>query len=68
MVLLMESNIETHPVKIGERVEVNQHRGTVLYVGPVPSTKGIWLGIDWDNPSRGKHNGTYNGTQYFKAR
>uniref|UniRef100_A0A8C0HS76 Tubulin-specific chaperone E n=1 Tax=Buteo japonicus TaxID=224669 RepID=A0A8C0HS76_9AVES len=29
---------------------------------------GIWLGVEWDDPQRGKHDGTYEGTQYFKCR
>uniref|UniRef100_A0A8D0KW69 Tubulin-specific chaperone E n=1 Tax=Strix occidentalis caurina TaxID=311401 RepID=A0A8D0KW69_STROC len=28
----------------------------------------IWLGVEWDDPQRGKHDGTYEGTQYFKCR
>uniref|UniRef100_A0A8D0KW61 Tubulin-specific chaperone E n=1 Tax=Strix occidentalis caurina TaxID=311401 RepID=A0A8D0KW61_STROC len=27
----------------------------------------IWLGVEWDDPQRGKHDGTYEGTQYFKC-
>ncbi|NXV27094.1 TBCE protein, partial [Rissa tridactyla] len=42
--------------------------GTVRYVGSVPPTAGIWLGVEWDDPQRGKHDGTYEGTQYFKCR
>ncbi|XP_066906303.1 tubulin-specific chaperone E [Halyomorpha halys] len=55
-------------VAVGDRVQVGEDRGTVLYVGPVPPTKGTWLGIDWDDPLRGKHNGVYDGTRYFQAR
>ncbi|KAL8185869.1 UNVERIFIED_CONTAM: hypothetical protein K2H54_059164 [Gekko kuhli] len=29
---------------------------------------GIWLGVEWDNHQRGKHNGTHEGIQYFKCR
>ncbi|KFV02470.1 Tubulin-specific chaperone E, partial [Pterocles gutturalis] len=42
--------------------------GTVRYVGSVPPAAGIWLGVEWDDPQRGKHDGTYEGTQYFKCR
>ncbi|KAL1123967.1 hypothetical protein AAG570_001737 [Ranatra chinensis] len=55
-------------VEVGDRIEVNGHRGTVKFVGAVPPTKGIWLGVDWDDPKRGKHNGSYNGVRYFNAR
>lgn len=34
----------------------------------VPYFSGIWLGVEWDDPQRGKHDGTYEGTQYFKCR
>ncbi|BES88513.1 CAP-Gly domain [Nesidiocoris tenuis] len=53
---------------VGQRIQVGDSRGTVMYVGPVPPTKGIWLGIDWDDPSRGKHDGVYDGQRYFQAR
>ncbi|CAA9998071.1 unnamed protein product, partial [Nesidiocoris tenuis] len=52
---------------VGQRIQVGDSRGTVMYVGPVPPTKGIWLGIDWDDPSRGKHDGVYDGQRYFQA-
>ncbi|XP_033115860.1 tubulin-specific chaperone E-like isoform X2 [Anneissia japonica] len=26
-----------------------------------------WLGVDWDNKERGKHDGTHNGKQYFET-
>ncbi|KAG8516628.1 Tubulin-specific chaperone E, partial [Galemys pyrenaicus] len=28
----------------------------------------IWLGVEWDNPERGKHDGSHEGTVYFKCR
>ncbi|XP_014259929.1 tubulin-specific chaperone E [Cimex lectularius] len=55
-------------VKVGSRIQVGDQRGTVLFVGPVPPTKGLWLGIDWDDPRRGKHDGVYDGVRYFQAR
>ncbi|NXC05812.1 TBCE protein, partial [Orthonyx spaldingii] len=33
-----------------------------------PFFSGIWLGVEWDDPQRGKHDGSYEGTQYFKCR
>ena len=29
---------------------------------------GLWLGVEWDNPERGKHDGSHEGTVYFKCR
>lgn len=60
--------VEDINYEIGARVECDGDRGTVKYVGTVADTKGTWLGIDWDDPSRGKHNGTYQGTTFFEAR
>mmetsp|Transcript_9080 Transcript_9080/g.32222 ORF Transcript_9080/g.32222 Transcript_9080/m.32222 type:complete len:596 (+) Transcript_9080:1-1788(+) len=51
-------------VRRGEEVD----RGTVLYIGPVDGKKGIWAGVEWDRPCRGKHNGTYHGHTYFRCR
>ena len=49
-------------------MECDGHRGTVLFVGEVPPTKGSWLGVEWDDPSRGKHSGSHDGIQYFITR
>eukprot|EP00520_Triparma_pacifica_P017840 CAMPEP_0118652108 /NCGR_PEP_ID=MMETSP0785-20121206/11140_1 /TAXON_ID=91992 /ORGANISM="Bolidomonas pacifica, Strain CCMP 1866" /LENGTH=589 /DNA_ID=CAMNT_0006544599 /DNA_START=78 /DNA_END=1845 /DNA_ORIENTATION=+ len=41
--------------------DVDGFLGTVLYVGPVASAKkqgDIYCGIEWDDPSRGKHDGS----------
>ncbi|KAH0541049.1 tubulin-specific chaperone E [Cotesia glomerata] len=54
--------------KIGDRIDCDGHPGTVCYIGPVVDTNGLWLGIDWDDPARGKHNGTYHDVEYFKTR
>ncbi|XP_003745338.1 tubulin-specific chaperone E [Galendromus occidentalis] len=56
------------PVSVGTRVSVDGYYGTVRFYGSVKGTQGTWLGIEWDDATRGKHNGCYNGTQYFKAR
>ncbi|CAK9804115.1 Tubulin-specific chaperone E [Anthophora quadrimaculata] len=60
--------VEDKKYEIDSRIECDGHQGTLRYVGPVGETKGLWLGIDWDDPTRGKHNGTYEGVEYFKAR
>ncbi|XP_044270967.1 tubulin-specific chaperone E [Tribolium madens] len=56
------------PYQIGDRVESGGFIGTVKYVGPIEGKSSIWLGIDWDNPERGKHDGSVNGVQYFTTR
>ena len=29
---------------------------------------GIWIGVEWDDPSRGKHDGVHEGHRYFSTR
>ncbi|XP_037677432.1 tubulin-specific chaperone E isoform X1 [Choloepus didactylus] len=53
---------------IGRRVEVNGEHATVRFSGLVPPVAGLWLGVEWDNPERGKHDGSHEGTVYFKCR
>uniref|UniRef100_A0A8D1E1D2 Tubulin-specific chaperone E n=1 Tax=Sus scrofa TaxID=9823 RepID=A0A8D1E1D2_PIG len=52
----------------GRRVEVNGEHATVRFSGIVPPVAGLWLGVEWDNPERGKHDGSHEGTVYFKCR
>ncbi|KAH7923561.1 hypothetical protein BV22DRAFT_1092713 [Leucogyrophana mollusca] len=53
----------------GTRICVSSgHIGTVRYVGGVTGTSGLWLGVEWDDPSRGKHDGIKDGKQYFRCR
>jgi len=56
---------ETDDPVSGARVEVGGERATIRFRGEVPPTKGVWLGVEWDNPSRGKHDGNHNGVRYF---
>ncbi|KAM7289098.1 tubulin-specific chaperone E [Ixodes scapularis] len=58
---------EQNNVQIGTRVSCDGHYGVVRYLGPVIDTKGTWIGIEWDDPNRGKHNGCHNGVQYFNT-
>ncbi|KTG31500.1 hypothetical protein cypCar_00034504 [Cyprinus carpio] len=53
---------------VGRRVSCDGERGTVRYVGPVPPTAGLWLGVEWDDPERGKHDGSHEGVRYFTCR
>ena len=68
---------------MGKRVAFEDHFGTIRYVGEVPPTKGkhqvrvhncscsdrigVWLGVEWDDPQRGKHSGTHEGVEYFSC-
>ncbi|ERF70687.1 hypothetical protein EPUS_02553 [Endocarpon pusillum Z07020] len=51
-----------HP---GERLSFSNALCTIRYAGPLPDQKGDWLGVEWDDPERGKHDGLYKGTRLF---
>ncbi|KAF7185250.1 Tubulin-specific chaperone E [Pseudocercospora fuligena] len=53
---------------VGQRLSLKGQVCTVRYVGPVEGKAGDWLGVEWHDPARGKHNGTHEGKQYFKCR
>lgn len=50
---------------VGSRRSYNGQRCTIRFVGPLEGTTGEWLGIEWDDPTRGKHSGEHKGAQYF---
>ncbi|KAI9670526.1 MAG: hypothetical protein M1831_005746 [Alyxoria varia] len=50
---------------VGQRLSYEGNICTVRYKGPVDGTKGDWLGVEWDDPSRGKHSGNHHGIEYF---
>jgi hypothetical protein len=52
---------------------------TVKYIGPLPPTSTqvsegsssnptTWIGVEWDDPTRGKHSGAYQDLQVFRTR
>lgn len=49
----------------GRRISYEENLCTVRYVGEISGTKGQWLGVEWDEPSRGKHDGMHDGVRYF---
>jgi Leucine-rich repeat (LRR) protein len=54
---------------VNDRVSINGDFATVKFVGsisPWPNT--VALGVEWDNPAKGKNDGSVNGTQYFTTR
>ncbi|KAF2668060.1 RNI-like protein [Microthyrium microscopicum] len=52
---------------VGKRLSYERNLCTVRYIGPVAGTKGEWLGVEWDDPTRGKHSGQAGGVRYFKC-
>lgn len=51
----------------GKRLSYDGQLCTVRFVGEVKGTKGEWLGVEWDDPTRGKHNGVHEGVRYFQC-
>jgi hypothetical protein len=54
-----------HLPPLGTRLRLGEHTGTVRFVGEVSGSKGTWLGVEWDDQKRGKHDGTKDGVRYF---
>ena len=42
-------------------------RCTVKYVGEVQGHKGDWIGVEWDDPTDGKNDGSLSGVRYFSC-
>jgi dynactin complex subunit len=52
-------------ISIGDRLSFDGALCTVRYIGDVEGTKRDWLGVEWDDPFRGKHSGEHKGKRYF---
>ncbi|KAL2869872.1 putative tubulin-specific chaperone [Aspergillus lucknowensis] len=52
-------------VLVNQRRSYNGDLCTIRYVGKVEGTSGEWLGVEWDDPTRGKHSGQHQGVRYF---
>lgn len=50
---------------VGQRLSLKHQLCTVRYIGAVADKSGEWLGVEWDDAERGKHDGTHDGAQYF---
>ncbi len=57
---------------LNRRVELNDYCGTIKYIGSLKHKKEpeaeLWLGIEWDDERRGKHNGTIENFKYFETK
>jgi dynactin complex subunit len=53
---------------VGKRLSFDGQLCTVRYCGEVNGTKGEWLGVEWDDPTRGKHSGENGGVKYFECK
>lgn len=52
---------------VDQRLSLRDQLCTVRYVGNIADKPGEWLGVEWDDPQRGKHNGTHQGKVYFQC-
>ncbi|EMR88652.1 putative tubulin-specific chaperone e protein [Botrytis cinerea BcDW1] len=54
---------QNHNYRVGQRVSFQGQLCTIRYIGEVKDTEKDWLGVEWDDPSRGKN----DGKGYFKC-
>ena len=68
---LSSSQLQRHAMPqiyhVGQRVSLDSAICTVRYIGPVEGTSKEWIGVEWDDPSRGKHSGEHEGVRYFNC-
>ncbi|KAL8800010.1 MAG: hypothetical protein Q9200_007377 [Gallowayella weberi] len=50
---------------VGRRLSYDGSLCTVKWQGEIEGLRGQWLGVEWDDPSRGKHDGRRGGKRYF---
>lgn len=66
-----KQEMTSNPTLTGSAYHINQRLSfaailcTVRYIGPVEGTSGEWLGVEWDEPTKGKHSGEHGGKKYF---
>ncbi|XP_055695398.1 tubulin-specific chaperone E [Lutzomyia longipalpis] len=65
MVGLVEQQMSAFP--INSRIKVSNDYGTVKFFGEIKGYSGLWVGVEWDDPRRGKHSGCVNEIQYFET-
>ncbi|KAH7197005.1 uncharacterized protein B0J16DRAFT_10926 [Fusarium flagelliforme] len=54
--------------RIGQRISYDGALCTVRFIGEVAGTTGTWLGVEWDDSARGKHDGCHKGVRYFTCK
>ncbi|KAH9816657.1 hypothetical protein DFH28DRAFT_1160274, partial [Melampsora americana] len=56
--------------EVGLRIILDHlHFGTIRFVGHLNEKDNqIWLGIEWDDPERGKHSGSFQNRSFFQTK
>jgi len=55
-------------LQIGDRLSYGGELCTVKFIGELPAWPNeIALGVEWDNPQKGKHDGSFKDVQYFTS-
>ncbi|SCU91429.1 LAMI_0E05864g1_1 [Lachancea mirantina] len=55
--------------KVGERLSIAGEKCSILFIGKIHRwDDSIAYGVEWDDPSRGKHSGAIDGIEYFSTR
>lgn len=67
MSAIVPGNKEDIAPAIGSRQSFADAHCTVRYIGPLQGHKGVFVGVEWDDPSLGKHSGTLDGKFYFQS-
>lgn len=57
----------TKEVYAGQRRSYGGALCTVRWQGLLPGLKGEWLGVEWDDPTRGKHDGQHERIRLFEC-
>ena len=47
------------------RTVLEGHYATVRFIGQLQGQEGDWVGLEWDEAARGKHDGSTGGIRYF---
>ena len=53
------------PPAVCSRVQIGNNKATVKFVGEVQGQSGVWVGVEWDDATRGKNHGATGGQSYF---
>jgi dynactin complex subunit len=55
-------------MEVGTRISCQGEICTIRFIGIIPQWKNvIAYGVEWDDPERGKHDGSLDGIEYYKC-